>query len=141
MTSELSDMTIVRTDTAMGFIIWLLTNKTKQTMNKRQRNELRMTARYLESMLDNDDLKIEDLQTETSKAADDVEMMIDEENGKIDNLPENLMFSSRADEYQDNVDNLEEIMDELREASEDEDMEETKKSAKKAISLIYSLVD
>ena len=110
-------------------------------MNRRQRNELRMTARYLESMLDNDDLKIVDLQTETSKAADDVEMMIDEENGKIDNLPENLMFSSRADEYQDNVDNLEEIMDELREASEAEDMEETKKSGKKAISLIYSLVD
>lgn len=110
-------------------------------MNRRQRNELRMTARYLESMLDNDDLKIEDLQTEASKAADDVEMMIDEENGKIDNLPDNLMFSSRADEYQDNVDNLEEIMDELSEVYEAETMEETRKSIMKAIALIYNLID
>lgn len=110
-------------------------------MNKRQRNELRMTARYLDSMLDNEELKIEDLQTEASKASDDVEMMIDEENDKIDNLPDNLMFSSRGDEYQDNVDNLEEIRDELSEAYEAETMEETRKSIRKAIALIYNLVD
>ena len=51
------------------------------------------------------------------------------------------MFSSRDDEYQDNVNDLEEIMDELREFSEAEDIKETREVTKKAITLIYDLID
>ena len=116
-------------------------NQTKGIMNRNQRKELRMTAKYLETLADREDLSLEELQIEANRAADDVETMADEEQDKYDNLPDNLQFSSKADEYQDNIDSLNEIVDKLRDIDCAESTEEVHEIINEATNFMYNMAD
>lgn len=66
-------------------------------MNKRQRKQL------------------SDLCDQVGTIKDEVEMIRDDEQEKIDNLPDSLYGSSKEDEYQEGIDALEEIINSLEE--------------------------
>ena len=61
-------------------------------MNKRQRKQLR------------------ELCDQAEEIKNEVEMIRDEEQEKIDNLPDSLQGSMKEDEYQEGIDALEEII-------------------------------
>lgn len=78
------------------------TNKIE--MNKSRRKELR---EVLETVISLKDSEIsDDIQQSLRNAAKILEEITDDEQMALDNLPENLMWSARADTFHDNLDNL-----------------------------------
>lgn len=73
-------------------------------MNKSRRQLLRGVISLMEELpnMENNSYTLEQLR----QAADDLELANDEEQDVYDNLPENLMWSMRADALTDNLDNL-----------------------------------
>lgn len=67
-------------------------------MNKKQRKQL------------------QELCDQAGAIKDEIEMIRDDEQEKIDNLPDSLQGSSKEDEYQEGIDALEEIISSLEEA-------------------------
>lgn len=77
-------------------------------MNKSRRKELSKIIQTLQKLKDmeNNSHTLEILQ----QAADDLECISDEEQDAYDALPDNLMWSSKADTMTDNLDNLADAM-------------------------------
>lgn len=73
-------------------------------MNKSRRQLLRDVVSLMSKLQDmeNNDYTLELLR----QAEDDLECATDEEQDAYDNLPENLMWSMKADTLMDNLDNL-----------------------------------
>lgn len=73
-------------------------------MNNQRRKSLRKVIKLMRSLqsAENDD----SLKEKLREACDTVEQEMDAEQDCLDNLPENLQFSQRADDYSGNVDNL-----------------------------------
>ena len=113
----------------------------KQKMNRAQRQDLKRMAVYLTELSHKEDVTLEELQSTASESAGEVEMMADEEQDKLDNMPENLAFSSRADDYQDNIDALYDIMSALGDVEMSDTLEEARKDIASAVGMIYNLVD
>lgn len=113
----------------------------KQKMNRAQRQDLKRMAVYLTELSHKEDVTLEELQSMASESAGEVEMMADEEQDKLDNMPENLAFSSRADDYQDNIDALYDIMSTLRDVEMSDTLEEARQDIASAVGMIYNLVD
>lgn len=59
--------------------------------------------------------KLQDLCDQAEEIKQEVEMIRDDEQEKIDNLPESLQGSSKEDEYQQGIDALEEVISSLEE--------------------------
>ena len=110
-------------------------------MNRTQRQDLKRMAVYLTELSHKEDVTLEKLQSTASESAGEVEMMADEEQDKLDNMPENLAFSSRADDYQDNIDALYDIMSALGDVEMSDTLEEARKDIASAVGMIYNLVD
>ena len=108
-------------------------------MNKYQRQELSNIVDYLQDILNNPD-EYEKWSDDVSGYAVDVETMADEEQAKYDNLPENLQWSSRADEYQDNVSELQDAQYALESAAECDSIEDAEDDINEAISHIENLI-
>lgn len=108
-------------------------------MNKYQRQELSNIVDCLQNIID-DPQSYENWSEDISGYASDVEIMADEEQEKYDNLPENLQWSSRADEYQDNVSALQDAQYALESAAECESIEDAEDDINEAISKIEELI-
>lgn len=73
-------------------------------MNNVRRKTLRKVIKLMTGLKDaNNDERLLD---ELRQAADDLEMVRDEEQDVLDNLPEAMMFSHRADVYTDNIESI-----------------------------------
>lgn len=59
--------------------------------------------------------KLQDLCDQAEEIKQEVEMIRDDEQEKIDNLPESLQGSSKEDEYQEGINALEEVISSLEE--------------------------
>lgn len=80
-------------------------------MNKQQRKRIKALIGELQKLVDSDDLTKENGWRDTlSDIIDELEVLSDEEQDKFDNLPDNLTFSSKADEYQNAIDALQEAL-------------------------------
>lgn len=80
-------------------------------MNKQQRKRIKVLIGELQELVDSDDLTKENGWRDTlSDIIDELEALSDEEQEKFDNLPDNLIFSSKADEYQNAIDALQEAL-------------------------------
>ena len=73
-------------------------------MNNQRRKSLRRVVNFMRSLwsVENDD----DIKEKLKEAADTIERELDAEQDSLDNLPENLQMSQRADDYSDNIDSL-----------------------------------
>lgn len=61
--------------------------------------------------------RLADLCDQVEAIKDDVEMIRDDEQEKIDNLPDNLLGSSKENEYKEGIDTLENVISSLEDAS------------------------
>jgi prefoldin subunit 5 len=77
-------------------------------MNKIQRKQIEETIEYLQKIHDNIDYGFTDNVS--------LQDMVDEEQGKLDNLPES--FQSKAEKYQTDIDNLETAISYVEESAE-----------------------
>lgn len=73
-------------------------------MNKSRRKDLREVLKAMEKLKDSKNNK--ELKQSLCNAAKTLEEVTDEEQISYDNLPENMMWSARADTFTDNLDNL-----------------------------------
>lgn len=73
-------------------------------MNNQRRKSLRKVVNLMRSLwsVENDD----NIKEKLREAADTIEQELDAEQDSLDNLPENLQMSQRADDYSDNIDCL-----------------------------------
>ncbi len=83
-------------------------------MNKSRRKRLTSVVNSLEELSeDTERVKVE---TTLQESQEEVELIADEEQEAIDMLPENLQFSQRADDMNDNVFDLQDASAELETA-------------------------
>lgn len=73
-------------------------------MNKSRRKDLREVLKAMEKLKSSKNNN--ELQQLLHDAAKTLEEVTDEEQMSYDNLPENMMWSARADTFTDNLDNL-----------------------------------
>lgn len=73
-------------------------------MNKSRRKDLREVLRVMEKLKDSPNNKeLKQLLRNTAKTLEEI---TDDEQMAYDNLPENMMWSARADTFTDNLENL-----------------------------------
>lgn len=84
------------------FVAIHITKTTK--MNKSRRKDLREVLKAMEKLKSSKNNN--ELQQLLHDAAKTLEEVTDEEQMSYDNLPENMMWSARADTFTDNLDNL-----------------------------------
>lgn len=73
-------------------------------MNKSRRKELREVLRVMEKLRDS--INDKGLKQLLRNAAKTLEELTDDEQMAYDNLPDNMMWSARADTFTDNLENL-----------------------------------
>ena len=91
-------------------------------MNKTRRKDLQTAICHLESAQNTEEKEV--FRNEVTEAKSITETAMDEEQDYLDNLPENLQQSVRADDAQENIDDLSEavyIMDNLNDEIDDID--------------------
>jgi len=83
-------------------------------MNRNRRKRLTRVVGSLESL--SDELPRQKIETTLSESQTEVEVIADEEQGALDAMPENLAFSQRADDMNDNVSDLYDASSDLESA-------------------------
>ena len=112
-------------------------------MNKQRRENLQKAIEHLDNSMSTDEMDV--FKDEVNEAKYITEEAMEEEQAYIENLPENLSYSMKADAAQENVDDLGAAIESMEEAIEEADdangVDELSGHVNDAIDYIQSAID